>query len=120
MKVTKVQGKLELTNAGGLSLFFVGIGSAFSKLNFQNNVLFIKGKNHVLVDCGTLCSFAISHYGVKISDIDNFFLTHSHADHIGGMEEVAFTDYYVKKARPTLIIDDQYKKILWNESLRGG
>ena len=120
MKVTKVQGKLELTNAGGLSLFFVGIGSAFSKMNFQNNVLFIKGKNHVLVDCGTLCSFAISHYGVKISDIDNFFLTHSHADHIGGMEEVAFTDYYVKKARPTLIIDDQYKKVLWNESLRGG
>ena len=120
MKVTKVQGKLELENSGGLSLFFVGMGSAFSKANFQNNALFIKGKNHVLIDCGTLCSLAISQYGVKISDIDNFFLTHSHADHIGGMEEVAFTDYYVKKARPTLIIDDKYKRILWNESLRGG
>ena len=43
MKVSKVQGKLELKNSGGLSLFFIGAGSAFSKVNFQNNVLFIKG-----------------------------------------------------------------------------
>ena len=49
MKVSKVQGKLELKNSGGLSLFFIGAGSAFSKVNFQNNVLFIKGKNHVLM-----------------------------------------------------------------------
>ena len=39
MKVSKVQGKLELKNSGGLSLFFIGAGSAFSKVNFQNNFL---------------------------------------------------------------------------------
>ncbi|MCR5045919.1 MAG: MBL fold metallo-hydrolase [Treponema sp.] len=120
MKVTKVQGKLELKNSGGLSLFFIGAGSAFSKVNFQNNVIFIKGKEHILIDCGTLCPLAILQYGVKISEIKNFFLTHSHADHIGGMEEVAFTDYYSKKTPPVVVIDDKFKKILWNESLRGG
>lgn len=120
MKITKVQGKLELKNSGGLSLFFIGTGGAFSKTNFQSNALFIKGKNHVLIDCGTLCPLAISQFGVQISDIKNFFLTHSHADHIGGMEEVAFTSYYSKKERPVVVIDDKYKKILWNESLRGG
>ena len=120
MKVAKVQGKLELKNSGGLSLFFVGTGSAFSKENFQNNVIFIKGKNHILIDCGTLCPLAISQYGIDISSVENIFLTHSHADHIGGMEEVAFTDYYSKKERPVVVIDDKYKKILWNQSLRGG
>ncbi len=120
MKVSKVQGKLELKNSGGLSLFFIGAGSAFSKVNFQNNVLFIKGKNHVLIDCGNLCAMAISQFGAQISDVRNIFLTHSHADHIGGMEEVAFTDYYSKKERPVVIIDDKYKKTLWNDSLRGG
>ncbi len=120
MKVAKVQGNLELKNSGGLSLFFIGTGSAFSKVNFQNNVLFIKGKNHILIDCGTLCPLAISQYGVSIAQIDNIFLTHSHADHIGGMEEFAFTAYYSKKKRPLVVIDDKYKKLLWNESLRGG
>ena len=120
MKVVRVQGKLELKNSGSLSLFFIGTGSAFSKKNFQNNVLFIKGKNHILVDCGTLCPLAISQFGIDISAVDNFVLTHSHADHIGGMEEVAFTDYYVKRKPPLIVIDDKYKKTLWNESLRGG
>ncbi len=120
MKVVKVQGKLELKNSGGLSLFFVGTGSAFSKVNFQNNALFIKGKNHVLIDCGTLCPMAISQFGIGIVDVDNYVLTHSHADHIGGMEEVAFTDYYIKRRPPVVVIDDDYKKTLWNESLRGG
>lgn len=120
MKIAKVQGKLELKNSGGLSMFFIGTGNAFAKENFQNNVLFIKGKSHILVDCGTLCPLAISKYGIQISDVKNFILTHSHADHIGGMEEVAFTSYYMKKDRPVVVIGDQYKKTLWNESLRGG
>ncbi len=120
MKITKVQGKLELKNSGGLSMFFVGTGSAFAKENFQNNVLFIKGKNHILIDCGTLCPLAVTKYGIQISDIKNFFLTHSHADHIGGMEEVAFTSYYMKKPRPVVVIDDKYKKVLWSQSLSGG
>ena len=72
MKVSKVQGKLELKNSGGLSLFFIGAGSAFSKVNFQNNVLFIKGKNHVLIDCGNLCAMAISHFERRFPTFGTF------------------------------------------------
>lgn len=120
MKIRKLNGTLELKNDGHLSLFFIGTGSAFSKKHFQNNLLVIKGEDHLLIDCGSLCPYAIEEYGRKITDIRNFYLTHSHADHIGGMEEVALRNYYEIRQRPKIIITDEYKKILWNESLHGG
>lgn len=120
MKLIKLSAALELENSGNLEFFFLGTGTAFNKQFYQNNVLVIKGKNHILIDCGTLCPLVIQEYDRKITDIRNFFLTHSHADHIGGMEEVGFRNYYGTKKRPTVIIGDKYKKILWNDSLRGG
>ena len=120
MKIVKMSGALELENSGNLEFFFLGTGTAFNKKFYQNNILVIKGKNHVLIDCGTLCPLVIQDYKRQITDIRNFYLTHSHADHIGGMEEVGFCNYYYIKKRPAVIIDDKYKKILWEDSLRGG
>ena len=112
---------LELTNEGQLSLFFVGTGSAFSKRYFQTNVLIVKGNDHILVDCGTLCPFALEkNYGLQLSKIDNVLLTHPHADHIGGVEELALVGRYVKKQKCNLVITDEFKNLLWEESLKGG
>ena len=111
---------LKLTNSGSLSFFFVGTGSAFSKKNFQNNVIIIKGKDHLLVDCGTLCPLALTTYNSSITNITSLLVTHSHADHIGGLEEAALMCRYVTKQRPKMIIADGYKRILWGQSLRGG
>ena len=113
--------KIELTNDGQLSFFFVGTGTAFSKTNFQTNLLIIKGQDHLVVDCGTLFSYAWENiYNSKITEIKNLLLTHPHADHIGGVEELALVGRYVKKSKLNLIITDEFKKKLWNESLRGG
>lgn len=120
MKIKKIVKNLELSNQNGLSFFFVGTGSAFSKINYQSNLLIIKGKDHVLVDCGTGCPFALNEYGLSVLDIENVLITHSHADHIGGLEEMAFLNRYVKRQRPVMIIEDAYKKMLWNNSLKGG
>ena len=49
----------------------------------------------------------------KFIDIENFFVSHSHADHIGCLEQVALMNHYVKQRRPNLIITDEYKKKLW-------
>ncbi len=120
MRIKRLFSKLNLKNDGKLSFFFVGTGSAFSKNNFQNNLLIIKGDDHVLVDCGGLCPYALSKYGSKISSISNFLITHSHADHIGGLEEAALMGRYVTKKLPNVIITEEYKNYLWNYSLKGG
>jgi len=113
--------KIELTNDGRLSLFFVGTGSAFSKINFQTNLIIIKGDTHILVDCGSLCPYALeTAYNTRLAEIKNVFLTHPHADHIGGVEELALTAYYVNKNNLNVIITDELKKKLWNESIKGG
>lgn len=121
MKIRSFDSKLEFSNSGSLSLFFLGTGSAFSKKYMQTNVLVVKGNDHVLIDCGSLCPFALSRiYNSSISNVKNILVTHPHADHIGGLEEVALMGRYISKQKINLIIDDEFKDKLWNESLRGG
>lgn len=120
MKIRKFSKKIEFTNNGALSFFFIGTGSAFSKKHFQTNLLVVKGKDHLLIDCGTLASYVFSTFNTSITEVKNLLITHSHADHIGGLEEVALMGRYSTKVRPKMIIGDGYKKVLWNESLKGG
>lgn len=118
--ISKFEKNIVFNNDGHLSFFFIGTGSAFSKKNFQTNVLIVKGDDHLLVDCGTLCPFAFSTYNSSITSVKNILITHSHADHIGGLEEMALMGRYATRVRPKMVITDYYKKILWNESLKGG
>ena len=121
MIVKPFETKINLKNDGRLSLFFIGTGSAFVKNNFQNNVLIIKGDEHILVDCGTLCPFALeTKYNTKITEIENVILTHPHADHIGGVEEMVLMDNYVRHSPVNIFIPPKFKKKLWKESLCGG
>ena len=121
MKTRPFISKIELTNGGNLSIFFLGTGNAFAKTSFQTNLLLIKGDQHLLIDCGTLCSYAFENlYNGRIADIQNLLLTHPHADHIGGVEEVALAGKYITKRPVNLVITDEFKKLLWNESLKGG
>ncbi len=111
---------LSLSNDGSLELFFLGVGSAFTKRNFQTNLLIIKGDDHLLVDCGTKCPQAFFELGVPVTDVSNILITHSHADHIGGLEEVALLGRYMTKRKPNIVINETYQHILWDMSLRGG
>lgn len=121
MIIKPFDSKINLTNSGNLSLFFIGTGNAFAKGNFQNNLLIIKGNSHILIDCGTLCPFALeTKYNTKITEIENVLFTHQHADHIGGAEELVLIDKYIRKSPVNIIIPPKFKKKLWNESLRGG
>ena len=121
MKISnRPRKRMSLTTKGELTLYFVGCGGAFSKTLNQNNLLITKGEDHILIDCGTTCSQALQKVGVPILDIRNFLITHSHADHIGGLEEVQLAGRYVAKRKPHMIITKSYEKILWEQSLRGG
>ncbi len=109
-----------LANNNGLELFFMGTGSAFTKRQYQTNLLIIKDWDHLLVDCGSKCPQAFYEIGASITDIDNYLITHSHADHIGGLEEACLMNRYFAKKKANIVIGDHYKKILWDMSLRGG
>jgi ribonuclease BN (tRNA processing enzyme) len=118
--VSQPTESMALTNNGELSVYFVGTGSAFAKNLHQNNLLVIKGEDHILIDCGSKCSQTMHDRGFEISDIRNFVITHSHSDHIGGLEEVQLFGRYVSQVKPNMVINEQYQKILWEQSLRGG
>ena len=79
---------LKLESPGGLRLCFIGAGSAFTKKFYQNNLLILKGGDHLLVDCGTRAPEALARLGLSVTQVRNYLITHSHADHVGGLEEV--------------------------------
>ncbi len=111
---------LALTNAGQLELTFVGSGSAFSKKLFQNNLIAVKGRSHLMVDCGTRAPEALTRLGLSVGSVDSYLITHTHADHIGGLEEVMLVNRYGLKRKTSMLITEKLRRILWSMSLRGG
>lgn len=111
---------LSLHNDGKLALFFLGVGSAFTKRHYQTNLLIVKGDDHLMVDFGSMAPRAIHELGLGITDLRTFLITHSHADHVGGLEEVMLMNRYVRREKPTMVITPTYQTLLWDMSLRGG
>ena len=111
---------IPLTNEGGLDLSFIGAGSAFSKKFFQNNLLVVKGESHLLVDCGTRAPEALGLLGLSVGQISNYLVTHTHADHIGGLEEAMLVNRYGLRRKATMVVTEKLRKPLWSMSLRGG
>ena len=121
MKISKGSvKKVPLSTKGELSIYFIGCGSAFAKTLKQNNILVAKGNRNILIDCGGTCSQSLFDVGVSLKDIDTYLITHSHADHVGGLEEAHLLGRYVLKTKPKMVINETYEKILWEQSLRGG
>jgi len=129
------------------TLTFVGCGSAFNTQDLQNNILVTSMSNKkMLIDCGSFIQFGLEPLGIDsgnlLNNIDAIYISHAHADHIGGLEWVAFTSYftllgtarhlkattqpdldidqYVKDHRIKLFIVEDMVDSLWNNSLSGG
>jgi ribonuclease BN (tRNA processing enzyme) len=115
-----------LTNDGDLEIFFLGVGNAGTLDHYQTSIIIIKGDTHVLVDFGMYGPLALRHVaGLALHDVGVFLPTHSHADHIGGVELMALHNRYfatrvLKKPKLNMVITPEYQRILWDCSLRGG
>lgn len=106
-----------------LKLKFLGTGSAFDTtyMGQTNAVLTNEGGRHLLIDCGGDCRHMAKAQGVKVGDIDGVYVSHLHADHIGGLEWLAFSTYFnPEMERPKLYVNHRLMYDLWDKSLRGG
>ena len=137
-----------------LTMTFLGVGSAFAKKNFNSNCLFEFWEDDwqgalpprppddtLAVDFGVTAPHAL--YALKdkpgfeylntSADTINYpairkvFITHQHADHIGGLEEMALMNTFVFKDKKSgkpfkaeLISTINILVNLWDHSLKGG
>lgn len=114
-----------ISNDGQLDIMFLGVGSAFAQSHYQTSILITKGLTHILVDFGMDGPRALKSVGLSMANIGVLLPTHSHSDHIGGIEALALFNRYIAQrfmGRPKLkcIITPEYQRILWDYSLRGG
>jgi glyoxylase-like metal-dependent hydrolase (beta-lactamase superfamily II) len=98
----------------------LGTGSAFAKKFYNNNALLETEGGVLLVDCGVTAPKALHDLGKPFDVIDAVLISHIHADHIGGLEELAFQMKFKYKRKPRLFIAENLVNILWEHSLRGG
>lgn len=107
-----------------MKLLFLGSASGISMdpKNFQSNmILFTDNGKKLLIDCGTDIRFSLTKAQYLPQDIDAVYVSHSHADHIGGLEWFAFRRKFIgHQTKPKLIIHEQLAPRLWNNSLSGG
>lgn len=97
----------------------LGTGNAFAKKNWQSNFLITNNGKHLLIDCGTYCWLAAEEVGITTADIDAVFISHIHADHVGGLEELAFTTVFNPALkRPAMFCEGTYERIDGDDSGR--
>lgn len=114
---------LNASNRGKFKITFLGSGSAFALDNFQSNILIedLQSNRKLLLDCGSDIRFSLREVGLKMADITDVYISHPHADHIGGLEGIAFSTKWIpSRPKTNLFISRFFMSDLWNKSLSGG
>lgn len=73
-----------------------------------------------MIDFGFLTPPRLESSGRSLDEITHVAISHLHADHIGGLEELAFVSRFVHDQKPTLLLPPKLGHDLWEHSLRGG
>jgi len=106
-----------------MKITWLGTGNAFTLENFQTNALIEFDRGYkLLIDCGGDIRFSLAAQGLSYLDINGVYISHLHADHIGGLEYLAFSSYFDPryKGRPDMFISEFMVDALWERGLSAG
>jgi L-ascorbate metabolism protein UlaG (beta-lactamase superfamily) len=99
---------------------FIGTGAAFSRRFGHTNALVEHGDLRLMIDFGFMAPIRLEEMGRRLDEITHVAVSHIHADHVGGLEELAFVSRFTFEQRPTLLLPDGVADELWPKSLSGG
>ena len=98
----------------------IGVGTAFGRrLSNTNLIIEFDSGDFLLVDCGITASRSLEVIGRSVLDVENLFISHLHADHIGGVEELALKAKLIKGRKINLHINRKLVDRFWR-SIRAG
>lgn len=107
-----------------MDLLFLGSGSAHTVAadNFQSNMVLVTDDGRrLLIDCGSDVRWSLARQGLSHRDVTDIYVSHLHADHIGGLEYIGFRTMFDPQCeRPRLYLVDALAERLWRHSLSGG
>ena len=89
-----------------MRLQFVGCGDAFGSGGRLNTCLHLTGRGtNILIDCGASSLIGMNKLAIRHNEIDAIFLSHFHADHVGGVPFFLLEANYIsKRKRPLTIV----------------
>ena len=88
-----------------MRLQFIGCGDAFGSGGRFNTCFHLVGRGiNVLIDCGATSLVSMNKLAIDPNDVDVIFLTHFHADHVGGVPSFLLDANYVLKRDRALTI----------------
>lgn len=107
-----------------LQVLPLGIGDAFTAIDYNCSLLLMAGQNRCLVDCPDPIHrifaerLAPTGVGVNVGNIDDIVLTHLHGDHCNGLESFLFYRKFIASAPPVRIHAlPEVADVLWKHKL---
>ena len=102
---------------------FLGVGDQFSAHDqYHSNMVITAGSGaKMLVDCGSDVKYSLMECKINPTEIDAVYISHLHADHVGGLEWLALKTYFGgENKRLKLFCEEKLQSDLWHNSLKGG
>ncbi|MFM7405301.1 MAG: MBL fold metallo-hydrolase [Cuspidothrix sp.] len=87
----------------------------------MESILKINGQRQVTANCGTDIRFSLNKAGFSHCDITDIYISHLHADHVGGLEYIAFSTLFDPRCqKPKIYTSKDIASDLWDRTLSGG
>ncbi len=97
------------------SVLVLGVGDAFSARYYSSSLLLSAEGRHLLLDCPHPIRRMLKEAEPRldIGDIDALYLSHLHADHLSGLESMAFYSHFLLKRPLRLLAHPEVAGPLW-------
>lgn len=88
-----------------LEITCLGHGSALQPSSFGNSAYLLKyGREKILLDCGSTVPEIMPEFEIDPANLTAIVISHLHADHVGGLENVLYHRRYLSKALPIPLV----------------